>query len=118
MADTSAKAPVLRPDLVLRPIGDEGQHVLKDPATGVYSPLGPQEAFLLERVDGSQSPEIITRAFEERFGEPLPSEELESFVQIALDQGFLVPAGPPAPPAAADLPAARLPPATVLPPSP
>src|SRR5262249_36828591 len=37
------RAPGRRPELVIRPLGDDGQHVVKDPATGGYFRLGAQE---------------------------------------------------------------------------
>ena len=41
-----------RGDLLLKPVGDGGEHVVKDPRAGTYFNLPPQEAFLLNQLDG------------------------------------------------------------------
>ena len=78
-----------RPELVVRPLGDAGDHVVKDTNTGAYFNFGPQEAFLLDQLDGKRTVEVICTAFAERFGEALPAEDLEDFLTMALGQGFL-----------------------------
>lgn len=79
-----------RPDLLVKPFGDDGQHVVKDPITGEYFNLPPQEAFLLNQLDGTKTPEAICDAFKERFGEPLTAEDLDGFVGMAREQRLLV----------------------------
>ncbi len=96
--------PARRPDLLLRPLGDDGQHVVKDPRTGAYFNLPPQESFLLARLDGQHTVEQLCKAFEVQFSEPLTAEDLDGFIQIVRAQGFLIPdpatapAEPPRPP--------------------
>src|SRR5439155_24411111 len=42
-----APLPARRPDLIVKPSGDTGGHVVKDPRTGQFFDLGPEESFLL-----------------------------------------------------------------------
>jgi multidrug efflux pump subunit AcrA (membrane-fusion protein) len=81
-----------RPDLVERPVGEAGQHVIKDPRTGSFYNLGEQEWFLLSRLDGRQTGEAIREAFEARFGQPLSEEDLREFLDMVQGHGFLQPA--------------------------
>src|SRR4051794_40479027 len=85
--------PARRPDLLLRPLGERGRYVVKDPATGAYFTLGEQEYFLLCQLDGVRDAGGICRAFEERFSEPLSEEDLGQFIELARTRGFLLPAG-------------------------
>src|ERR1051326_5067123 len=96
MPQLATPLPARSPELVLRPLGDRGPYVVKDPRTGAYFHLGEQEYFLLLGLDGQQSAEAVCRAFEQRFGEPLPEEDLRGFVGLAQEQGFLQPLGVPA----------------------
>jgi hypothetical protein len=91
-----------RPDLVVRPVGDNGQHVVKNPATGDYFTLGEQEAFLLLSLDGRQSAAALCAAFTERFGEAFAEADLQDFLEIACAQGFVQPLRPAAGGAGAD----------------
>jgi putative peptide zinc metalloprotease protein len=87
-----ASAPLLperRPDLLIRPIGDNGIYVVKDPHTGEYFSLGAQEQFLLVGLDGRQTADELRAAFELRFGEPLGADDIAGFVALASAQGFL-----------------------------
>ena len=47
-----------RPELVLNPLGDRGQHVVKDPATGAFYNLGPQEAFHIGQQE-QDAPQVV-----------------------------------------------------------
>src|SRR5262245_50484791 len=102
MSDLAALLPARRTDLVLRPLGDDSQWVVKDPATGDYYQLGAAEHFLLGQLDGKRDPGAARAAFAERFGHPLSEDELHEFVATAEAQGFLqtgpgaTPAGRPA----------------------
>jgi putative peptide zinc metalloprotease protein len=89
LPDLAAVPLARRPELLLCPLGSEGQCVVKDGRSGAYYRLGEQEAFLLARLDGEQTPAAICTAFEERFGEPLPLEDLREFLEMAQAQGFL-----------------------------
>jgi multidrug efflux pump subunit AcrA (membrane-fusion protein) len=89
MAATATPLPALRSELVVRPVEDEGQCVVKDPGTGEYFQLGPQEHFLLIQLDGCRDAEAIQSAFEERFGQQLSEDELNEFVEAIREQGLL-----------------------------
>jgi putative peptide zinc metalloprotease protein len=84
--------PQRRSELVIRPLGEGGTYVVKDPRTGAYYHLGEQEHFLLTQCDGRQDAAAIRAAFAERFGQPLADEELQEFLDMARAQGFLRPA--------------------------
>jgi multidrug resistance efflux pump len=86
--------PPRRSDLLMRPLGDDGQHVVKDLRTGTYFNLPPQEAFLLTQLDGQRCSEDICAAFEKQFGEPLSPADLDEFLEVAHGQKLL--AAPPA----------------------
>ena len=92
--------PARRPDLVVRPVGAGGEHVVKDPRSGEYFAIGPQEHFLLVGLDGERTADALRAAFERRWGEPLAAEDLEQFLRMASEQGFLSPAPDATPPAA------------------
>jgi len=87
--------PARRPDLVFRPLGDNGDCVVKDPRTGSYYRLGDREGFLFARLDGAQTTDAVRTAYAEHHGEPLTEEDLQEFVALAEAYGFLVtPGGP------------------------
>ena len=81
--------PTRNPQIDLGPIGANGRRVLKNRRTGQYFTLGEHECFLLEQLDGNHSPVGIQAAFQERFAEPLPSEDLLGFLNLALQKGLL-----------------------------
>jgi multidrug efflux pump subunit AcrA (membrane-fusion protein) len=83
MATLISPLPLCRTDLVIRVSGKDGSHVIKNPQSGEYFSLGPQESFMLARLDGRHTPEQICAEFEKRFGEPLSAEELEGFLELA-----------------------------------
>jgi multidrug resistance efflux pump len=88
----SARARVLparRCDLVIRPYGDDGTHVVKDPLAREYFSLGPQEAFLLIGLDGHARAEALAAAFERRFGEVLSAQDIDDFVEVARASGLI-----------------------------
>lgn len=89
MARRSRIPAARRSELVLRPFGNGGEVVLKDPASGVIYNLGAQEAFLLAQFDGQQSTRRIRKAFEDQFGEPLSADDMREFVELAESRGFL-----------------------------
>jgi putative peptide zinc metalloprotease protein len=89
MSQFATPLPPRRLELVIGPLGDRGETVVKDPHAGVYYHLGEQEAFLLTCLDGRQTAEEICAAFRERFGEPLSAEELAEFLETVRAQGFL-----------------------------
>lgn len=83
MSAVATLLPARRSELVVRPLGDDGQHVVKDPDTGAYFELGPVEHFLLTRLVGSSDPTALCAAFEEQFGQPLSDDDLSEFVEMA-----------------------------------
>jgi len=95
MPDLITMPPARRAELVIRPLGDHGQHVVKDPRTGAFYNLGEQESFLLLKLDGTQPAEAICAAFQERFGQPLPEEDLQGFLEMAWGLKLLRPADAP-----------------------
>jgi putative peptide zinc metalloprotease protein len=89
MSQPATALPSRRPDLVVRPLGDHGQCVVKDPRSGAYFHLGAQEHFLLSQLDGQRNVDAVCGAFAERFGEPLSPQELREFLQLAHARGLL-----------------------------
>jgi multidrug efflux pump subunit AcrA (membrane-fusion protein) len=89
ISSAPAPLPQRRRELTIRPLGEQGQHVVKDPATGEFFHLGAQEHFLLMQLDGRASADCICAAFAERFGEPLAADELEEFIELARSQSLL-----------------------------
>jgi biotin carboxyl carrier protein len=89
--------PARRPELVIRAVGAEGRHVVKDPVSGQFYDLGAEEAFLLEQLDGRRTAPAICSAFAKRFGQGLNEEELAEFEALARKQGFLSAKGSMAP---------------------
>ena len=63
--------PQYRPDLLIRPLGEDGRYVVKDPLTGEYFHLGAEEHFLLTQLDGRRESDEIRAAFERQFGQAL-----------------------------------------------
>ncbi len=98
--------PARRSDLLMKPLGNDGQHVVKDPRTGAYFSLPRAEAFLLAQLDGRQTADAICAAFQQEFGESLAAEDLDQFLEVAFAQNLLQPdtALAPTPAAAPDMP--------------
>ncbi len=78
--------PRLRDDLVLKPVGADGRHVVKNIHSGEYFNLGPEESFLLSRLDGEADAEEIRGAYEAHFGETLDQDDLEDFVALVRER--------------------------------
>src|SRR5262245_15809944 len=89
MPELAAPLPARRPDLLIRPLGDQGRYVVKDPRSGEFFHLGEAEQFLLTQLDGSRTAGAVCAAYAERFGEPLSEEDLAEFIELARSQGFL-----------------------------
>lgn len=95
VCDNASPSPVSlrrRPELVLRDLNN-GRYVVKNPRTGKYFNVGVQEFFLLGQLDGCHAEAAICTAFEQRFGEPLPVDDLREFLAMAESRGLLLPAG-------------------------
>jgi multidrug efflux pump subunit AcrA (membrane-fusion protein) len=91
-----------RSDLVLRPLGNDGRYVAKNPQTGAYFNLGEPEFFLLSRLDGKQTDGDICRAFTDHFQDPLSKADLADFLDMARGRGLLASGDQQAAGAAAD----------------
>src|SRR5205085_6266050 len=89
MPDVLTMPPARRAELILSQVGDCGKTVVKDPHAGNYYELGPEEAFLLEQLDGTRQPADICEAFGARFGEALDADGLKEFIELASSKGFL-----------------------------
>src|SRR5262249_26194662 len=89
MPALATRLPCRRPELIVRPLGTNGRHVIKDPVSGKYFHLGEQESFLLLRLDGAQDAEAIAKAFKDRFGQPLSEEDLNQFVNLVQQRGLV-----------------------------
>ena len=97
MSGTLRRLRPRRSELLIRPIGNNGRFVVKDPKNGSYFQIGAQEQFLLSRLDGIQSAAMIRRAFEEEFRQPLTEDDLAQFLDMAAEQQLLAPADAPPP---------------------
>ncbi len=81
--------PVRRAELVIKPFGNDGQYVVKDPESREFFHLGPEEHFLLDQLDGEKAADEVLQAFEERFHESLTEEDLYDFIEMAQGKGLL-----------------------------
>jgi hypothetical protein len=81
--------PRCRAQLIVRPLGERGQHVVKDPVAESYYELGPEEAFLLQKLDGGRNAQEVCAEFARKFGRPLDESELSEFLELAQESDFL-----------------------------
>ncbi len=88
MAGPGTPIPRLRSDVSVKPVGND-EYVVKDRRTRAYFRIGPVESFLLERLDGVTQPEVVCRAFAEKFNEPLSPDELGDFVDMIRGRNLL-----------------------------
>ncbi|MCH8043481.1 MAG: hypothetical protein IID44_07160 [Planctomycetes bacterium] len=91
MSKTNSIPPRRRRALLISPLDDEGSCVVKDRRRGSYYRLGPQEHYLLRKLNGRHSTRRIRRRFERRFGEPLSKQDFEQFLSMVDRLGFLRP---------------------------
>src|SRR5262245_33159603 len=89
MSPATAPLPVRRPELLVRPHGDVGQGVAKDPHSGSYFHFGEEEHFLLAQLDQPRTAEEVCRAFAERFGQPPAADDLDEFIELLRDQDLV-----------------------------
>src|SRR5262245_43587418 len=89
MADLATLPPCRRSELVIRPLGDQGPYVVKDPGRGAYYHLGEEEHFLLTQLDGQRQSDTIRAAFTERFGQTLSEEGLQELITLARQRRLL-----------------------------
>jgi hypothetical protein len=99
MPALATPVPCRRSELVARPFGESGSYLVRDRHRGESFQLGPEEHFLLARLDGTRTAEGLCAAFAEWFGEPLTPEQLQEFLDLARERGLLQPEGarPPIP---------------------
>jgi hypothetical protein len=62
---------------------------IRHPKTGKVRELSEDEHFLLTQFDGRSTSRDIQAAFQKRFGQPLPREELNTFAMWAQSRGYL-----------------------------
>ena len=76
-------APKLRSDLVIRPQASVNGTtvVVKDPAARRFFSFGEVEHFVARQLDGATPLDIVRRRVEARFGQPLPEQTLQHFVE-------------------------------------
>src|SRR5688572_26998261 len=84
-----ALLPPRRPDLLVRPFGDRGESVVKDPKSGEYFNLGQEESFLLDCLDDAATIDGVRAKYRNRFGSEISEGDLHSFVELAQSLGFL-----------------------------
>ncbi len=94
MSQVATVPPPRRVDLVAWPAGRNGRYLIRSRASGESFELGPEEHFLLERLDGRRSGAAIGQEFAEHFGEPLSADDLHEFVELATERGLLAPSPP------------------------
>lgn len=97
MPDLAPMVPCRRPELVARRFHENGSYLVRDRLKGESFQLGPEEHFLLARLDGTRTAEDLCAEFAARFVEPLTPEELQEFLDLARERGFLQPEGARAP---------------------
>src|SRR5947209_18857096 len=83
MTATATLLPPRRPELVVH-LG-----MVEDPLTGACYKVGPEESFLLLGLDGRRTAADLTAEFEGRFGSPLPEADLQEFLGLVRDCGFI-----------------------------
>src|SRR4051794_30177844 len=89
MPDPSRIPPPRRAELIIAPPGADGGQVVKDPQSGEFFHLGPEEAFLLGQLDGRLTAAEVRAAYEQRFSAPLDDDDLDGFIEMARGSGFL-----------------------------
>jgi Sulfotransferase domain len=93
MSDLATPLLCRRPELVARPFGENGSYLVRDRLKGESFQLGPEEHFLLAWLDGTRTAADLCAAFGERFGKSLTPDELQEFLDLARERGFLQPDG-------------------------
>ena len=89
MPELANPLPCRRPELDWGPFGEDGSYLVRNRHKGESFQLGPEEHFLLGQLDGARTADAVCAAFAERFGEPLTPEELQDFLHLARERGFL-----------------------------
>ena len=81
--------PQVSPDLTLQELSPQ-EFVVKLRSRKQYFSVGPEEAFLLEMLQTPQTRNSLKKAFKERFGERLSSQDIGDFLQLITQRGLLV----------------------------
>ena len=84
--------PALRADLEVIPQirrGKPAGFVIKDSATQQVFDVEEEEYFICQQLDGHTPPSVIQERYEERFGSPLPTEDLEAFIRQLRSENLL-----------------------------
>jgi putative peptide zinc metalloprotease protein len=79
--------PRIREGLTIQAVS-QTEFVVKRSDRREYFSVGPQEAFLLQQLDGTKTREQVRRAFEEHFSEPLSDSDLQEFVDAVRPMGL------------------------------
>src|SRR5262249_26474790 len=90
MASVVSPIPTRVP-LIFTPLGDDRGCVIKNPRSGRYFQLGPEEHFLLIQLDSRRSNPEICRAYGDRFGKALAEDELADFLEQAEAEELILP---------------------------
>src|SRR5437764_14603876 len=87
----NSRPPKLRRDLIVRTqqTSHETSVIVKDPISRKFFRMGEAEQFIAEQLDGKTPLEVIRQTVEVRFGDELPMEALNSFLQNLNKYGFL-----------------------------
>jgi len=88
MEKTKTARPKLSPDVTLGKVDADGRMVVKS-RDCKYLQLGEQEGFLLQQFNGRRSYRRIRDKFKEQFGESIRTREIQSFAEMAEEQGLL-----------------------------
>ncbi|WP_010585723.1 efflux RND transporter periplasmic adaptor subunit [Schlesneria paludicola] len=88
MIASECSYPQCRDDLVIRGT-DAGEYVVKLPRSGSYFRIGEVERFLLGELNGQQSADTICHNFQQQFGDPLSTTDLDVFISTIRPLGLM-----------------------------
>lgn len=88
MAEPKHKYARRRDDLEIQQISPS-ECVVKLTSTRKFFSLGPQEAWLLRKMNGYRSPRRLRRKFEDKFGESIREEDVLAFINSVGGMGLL-----------------------------
>jgi hypothetical protein len=77
------------PPLRVHPVPDGDDFSVVSPRDGETYSIDAESAFLLEQFDGRKTSAMIREAYHERFGEPLPREQLNALIKWAQARGIV-----------------------------
>lgn len=81
----------LRDDLISSPTEVDGEtlYTIKDPVTGKFFRLRAPEFWLINRLDGTRSPDDVAVQFSEHFGARLQAADVQQFIDVLAGLFFL-----------------------------